>query len=149
MNIFSKIINVTKIKKLFFQYDWEIVEIQGATFKIVWGIWLMLPFSTFKDLAVYDALAKVAPESAWGFIVMTLGILHLMAISSGSIFWRRALILIACMFWIFIAMAFSISRIGSALIPLTIVIAFFMAVNYLRLGVPTIITKYKDRIFKI
>lgn len=134
---------ISKLRKLLFQYDWEIVEIQGAIFKIVWGIWLFLPFDTFTGLDVYDALRKVTNETTWGIFVIVLGLIHLWAISSGVIKYRRTMIFVAFLFWIFISVVFGVSRIGSALIPLTIVIAFFLAVNYLRLGIPTLFSRYR------
>lgn len=123
---------------MIFKYDWDIVEIEGAIFKIVWGIWLLLPFETFDGQEVYTALKSIAPETLWGALVLGLGLGHLIAIAYGTAKWRRHFILAACMFWIFISVTFSISRIGSALIPLTIVITFFLSINYLRLGLPNI-----------
>ncbi len=125
---------------MIFHYDWEIVEIQGAIFKIVWGGWLLLPFSTFKGQAVYDALGSITSESVWGLFVLLLGFGHLVAIAYGTTNIRRHFIFVACAFWVFISVIFGMSRVGSALITLPIVIAFFLAINYLRLGtnIPTL-----------
>lgn len=135
---------LSKIRKLLFQYDWEIVEIQGAIFKIVWGIWLFLPFDTFGGQPVYDSLSKITNETTWGFFIIVLGLIHLWAISSGIVKYRRVMIFVAFMFWVFISVVFGVSRIGSALIPLTAVIAFFLAVNYIRLGISSLFTRYRS-----
>lgn len=137
---------VKQIRRLVFSYDWEIVEVQGALFKIIWGIWLLLPFNTFQGLDVYSVLAGVMNETAWAVVLLFLGSLHFLTITTGSIKWRRVMIFVACMFWIFISIVFGLARIGSALIPITFVIAFFLAINYIRLGVPVVDKGRTDRV---
>lgn len=136
----------SKLRRMIFNYDWEIVEIQGSIFKIVWGFWLLLPFNTFLGQPVYDALASLTNEVGWGLFVFILGLCHLLTIAYGTVKWRRAFILVACMFWMFLSVIFGITRTGSALIPLTIVITFFLAINYLRLGLPNVPSFLKRRL---
>lgn len=131
-----------KITKILFHYDWEIVEVIGASFKIVWGIWLLLPFQTFYGTVVYDALSTVTTEKGWGLFILILGSIHLAAIINGVIKYRRFMLMIGCMFWVFITVVFAITRIGSGLVPMTMVLSFFLAVNYLRLGIPDLFSRF-------
>lgn len=128
-----------KIFRAIFHYDWEVVEIQGAFFKMAWGVWIFLPWTTFGPTG-YNGLANVMSETEWGILVMALGVIHFWAILSHKVWFRRLMIFVAFMFWIFMAVVFALSRIGNLSTPLMFVIAFFLAVNYLRLSMPQLFT---------
>lgn len=124
--------NMTKrLIKLLFGYDWEVIEIQGAVFKITWGIWLLLPFDTFRAIEGYYA---VGLENAWGWGLLILGLIHFGAILSNKITLRRWITFIALMFWIFTVVLIYQQSHTAALLPMFVVIALFMGINFLRLG---------------
>lgn len=122
----------TFVVNFFFNYNWEIVEIEGAIFKISWGIWLLLPFQTFKSIQGY---AGIATENYWGWGLLLLGTIHLLSIASGRLFIRRWITFIAFLFWIFTVVLIWSQAPTAALLPLFSVIAFFMGLNFLRLGI--------------
>lgn len=118
--------------KMFFLYNWEIVEVQGALFKIGWGIWLLLPFPTFTSIQGYTA---VTTENYWGWGLLILGSIHLAAIAYNRLPIRRWITFIAFIFWIFTVVLIYSQAHRAALIPLFSIIALFMGLNFLRLGV--------------
>lgn len=126
-----------RLKRFLFTYDWEVVEIQCASFKIAWGAWLLLPFQTFGGQS-YRGLASIAPEVAWGIIILVIGLLHMKAVLGKSMAFRKIMIFIGFCFWLFMALIFALNRIESLMIPILFVIDFFLAMNYLRLSVPNI-----------
>lgn len=129
-----------QLKRLIFNYDWEVVEIEGAVFKVLWGFWILLPWNSFGNFPtnVFAVFGKLGPEWVIGLGVMLLGLAHLYAIGFARRPTRRNFILVAFMFWLFTSVCFGMARIGSAMIPFTLVICFFLAVNYFRLGIPVI-----------
>src|SRR3982750_520621 len=96
----------SKLKRMLFNYDWEIVEIQGSMFKIFWGIWLMIPFNTFAGSPSYAPLETIANEFTWGLVIFILGSLHLISMAYGNRKIRRHLIMLACGFWVFMSAIF-------------------------------------------
>lgn len=117
--------------KLIFSYDWEIVEVQGALFKITWGLWLLLPFNVFKAIEGYSAYGS---ENFYGALLLIMGIIHLVAIASHKVDIRRRITFMAFLFWLFsIIMVYTQSPTG-ALLPMFAVVAFFMGVNFIRLS---------------
>jgi len=123
-----------QLTKFLFSYDWEIIEIQGAIFKIAWGTWLLLPFDTFRQIQGYFA---VGIENMWGFGLLTLGLLHLTAVISKRLFFRRWLTFVAFLFWLFTLVLIYQQSPTAALLPMFGVIAIFMMINFLRLGIQT------------
>ena len=114
-----------------FSYDWEVVEVQGAMFKIAWGIWMMMPFPMFKTIEGYSAYGT---ENFYGAALLFMGVIHLIAIGSHKIDIRRRITFLAFLFWFFsIIMVYTQSH-TSAILPLFVVVAFFMGVNFIRLS---------------
>ena len=131
-----------KFRQLLFNYDWEVVELQGAVLMVVWGIWLALPFSTFASTtasaSAYSGLSQFASELIWAIFFLVFGVAQIWSITTGNVKMRRLLIFAACLFWIYVSITVGISRPSAGLIPFTAVTSFFLAVNYLRLGIPII-----------
>lgn len=140
-------IKVSKFTRLLFHYNWEVVEIIGGISKILCGIWLMLPFSTFYGTPIYTSMASVLPEWSWGLAMVIIGAIHLYILGySNSLTLRTRMALFAIMFWIFLAIIFAIGRVGSLLVPLTAIFPVFLTINYLRLKVPYILSRYTGHI---
>lgn len=118
-----------RLIKLLFGYDWEIVEILGAFFKIAWGVQLLLPVSgtgtkSFQIIPNYQLIAS-------GLIVI--GLIHFYIIFSNKLEARRWITLFAVAFWIF-TVVFIYLKTGIPSLTL-IVIAGFMTINFWRLGI--------------
>lgn len=122
----------SKFIKILFSYDWEVIEIQGAVFKIVWGLWLLMPFDTFRAIKGYYA---VGLENYWGWGLLILGMIHLYSIFSRKLLFRRWITFVAFTFWIFTIVLIWEQAHTSALLPFFAIIAFFMGLNFLRLGI--------------
>ncbi len=122
---------IRKLKIFILTYDWEVVEIQGALFKISWGIWLLMPFPTFKAISGYNA---VGTENYWGVGLLVYGMLHFLAIMSSNRFARRWLTFGSFLFWVFTCILIYQQAPTAALLPLFAVIAFFMGLNFIRIG---------------
>lgn len=115
-----------------FTYDWEVVEIMGATIKIGMGFWLLLPFQSFKN---GGGITSVGAENIWGWALLILGVTHMVAIRAGRIKYRRIMTFIAFLFWLFTILITIQATITSPLIPFYGTIAFFMAMNFIRISV--------------
>lgn len=122
---------VSNIRRLFFGYDWDIVEIEGALFKLTWGLWMLLPFPVFKSVSVYS---QIASENTWGVSLAALGVIHLYAVINNKIWLRRVMCFIAFSFWLFTIILIYIQAPTASLLPTFSIIAFFMAMNFVRLG---------------
>ncbi len=120
------------IRRLLFSYDWDIVEIEGAMFKLSWGLWMLLPFPVFRTVSAYTL---IAPENIWGIFLVIFGAFHMYAVFTRQLNWRRLMSFISFFFWLFSAILLLIQAPTAALIPTFVIIAFFMGVNYIRLGV--------------
>lgn len=48
------------------------ISIMGV-YTFVWGLWLVLPWSTFNHGPMYEMMATLAPEITWGLVAMTIG----------------------------------------------------------------------------
>lgn len=117
-------------KRFLFSYDWEIVEVQGAVFKVIWGIWLLSPFQTFRTISGYN---QIASENTWGWSLLILGLIHLLAVLSRYRKLRITMCMIAFLFWTFTVVLVVQQLWTSAIVPMFSVIAFFMGLNFTRL----------------
>jgi hypothetical protein len=124
---------LNRLKILLLSYDWEIIEVQGAVFKTAWGFWLLLPFPVFRAISGYNAAGK---ENIWGWGLFALGVFHLYAIFSNKLKLRRWVTFVAFLFWIFTVILILQQSKTSVLIPMFSIIAFFMGLNFVRMGTP-------------
>lgn len=122
-----------KIKALFFNYDWEIVEIQGATFKILWALFLLMPFPAFKTISGY---ASIGTENYWGSGLLIIGVLHMYSILIHKRWMRKLMTFISSLLWLFITFIVWQEAHTSALLVFFLTIGFFMFLNFLRLSIP-------------
>lgn len=56
--------------------QWQ--EVNLATMTIVWGLFLLLPFAAFQTSVGYRTMARLAPEEAWGIVLIGIGGLALL-----------------------------------------------------------------------
>ncbi len=123
---------ISRLKKFIFSYDWEIVEIQGAITKVLWAVWLLMPFPAFRTVSGYTA---VASENVWGIGLLVLGSLHLFSVLSHYRGMRKLMTFVAFLFWLFTITLVWLQSHTSPLIVFFFVIAIFMFFNFLRLWV--------------
>lgn len=121
------------LKRFIFTYDWEVVEIQGAVTKMLWGLWLLMPFQTFRAIEGYAAVGK---ENTWGWGLLIFGSIHFVAIASGRRRPRQVLTFIAFLFWLFTVLLIYQQSHTAGVLPFFIVMAFFMGVNFIRITNP-------------
>lgn len=117
--------------RLLFSYDWDVVEVEGALFKLSWGLWMLLPFPVFRTVSMYSL---IAPENVWGIFLILFGTIHLYAVGTQNLHWRRVMSLVSFFFWLFSVILLFLQAPTAALIPTFAIIAFFMGVNFIRLN---------------
>lgn len=67
----------------------ESVEKLLAVQAVIFGGWLLMPWSSFESIVgIYDSLALV-PESVWGAVFAVQGAFHLRAIDRRDLRWRQ------------------------------------------------------------
>jgi hypothetical protein len=52
------------------------ISIMGA-YSFLWGLWLILPWSTFDRSPMYEMMNNLAPETIWGIAAMSIGMIML------------------------------------------------------------------------
>lgn len=120
------------LKRFIFTYDWEVIEIEAAIFKIMWGFWFLLPFPFFSSIRGYTG---VAPEDVWGFSLLALGSAHLWAISAHRKIFRKWATFLSFLFWLFSTILIWLQVPEGAIIPLLMVITIFVLFNFIRLSI--------------
>jgi hypothetical protein len=92
-------------------YAFSIYHLSLLTF--LWGIWLILPFGTFTNVASYEALAKLGSEFAFGVIAAGIAIakIHFLILKK-----RISLALLCLMngyLWILVGFSFFAANISN------------------------------------
>ena len=87
------------------EHDTEPVELSGGALKVLLGCWLLLPLDSFGSSPTFAAL-DVIPEAALGFLLLGVGIGHLLALRDGYVPWRRMASLIGFLVWFTFAATF-------------------------------------------
>jgi len=80
------------------------LEVQGALFLTLTGLWYLMPYSTFTTSPVYTLLAKIVPENIWGSVFLGLGISYIAAI----LLWKPIIRRVAAFFASLLLMFFSV-----------------------------------------
>ncbi len=123
---------IERIKQLIFGTHTDFFELFNALLLIVWGVWLILPFETFKTTKAFTVLDTYTHEVVFGFIPLLIGLYILYTLVTLRIARRRYGILTASAFWIFISIIIGSSNITSTGVPIYAFIAIFSAISYLR-----------------
>jgi hypothetical protein len=86
--------------KILIDHDTEPTELFSGVTKILLGLFLIAPWSTFASAPkLYGDMAGV-PESAWGALLVAVGVGHLFALRDGQIGWRRAAAFVSFLVWV-------------------------------------------------
>ncbi len=123
---------IERTKQLIFGTHTDFFELFNALLLIAWGIWLVLPFETFRTTKAFSVLDAYTNELTFGFIPLLIGLYILYTLIMLRIARRRYGILAASAFWIFIAIVIGASNITSTGVAVYGLIAIFSAISYLR-----------------
>lgn len=115
------------------EHDTEPTELWGAFGLILYGAWLMLPFSTFGMSQVYADLA-ILPEWSWGLAFSIVGLACLVALRNGHRAWRRFAAIMAFLTWFMLGAVFLHGAPTSAGALVFLTFAASTGWTYIRLG---------------
>lgn len=90
--------------KILAEHDTEPSELCSAATKIVLGVQLLFPTSTFQGRAFDDL--RAVPEWALGLILFTIGTAHAYALRDGSVKWRKSATWLGGAIWFLFAITF-------------------------------------------
>ena len=84
----------------------------SAIMKMGWGLWLLIPFfDTFESGKVFMIMQKIAPESVWGIVIVSIAALHFYYLRYRKFYLVSKLL--SAGIWICIATAFALANINS------------------------------------
>lgn len=103
-----------------------------AMLLVLWGVWLLLPFNTFTETSIWQAMAPIAGENVWGLVFLGLGLAEIATLYWHLLTWHNALMLVNFSLWSFISAGFWFSLPTSVAPPTYSLVALFAAWVYLR-----------------
>lgn len=95
---------------LIFLRDADFVEVSSGLLMFGWGLQLMLPWSTFTSAIGYQAMSALAPEAAWGGLLLWVGFTQVGSYLLNHWRVRIASSLGAVMLWAFLGVLFGLSN---------------------------------------
>jgi hypothetical protein len=106
------------IGAMFRERKLESVETLLALQEVIFGLWLLAPWSSFGSISgVYDSLALV-PEGVWGAVFALQGAVHLRAIDRRDLAWRRRFTSGLVLLWGMVLMGFLSTAPASTATPM-------------------------------
>jgi hypothetical protein len=75
------------------------LQIILSTGALLWGVWLIVPLQTFAT-STFAALARLAPEGAWGSAVVLLALGSLYTTVRRNYTWQKCALLALTAWWI-------------------------------------------------
>jgi hypothetical protein len=94
------------------QADPRPLEFLLAIQSILYGSWLLLPFDTFGSAITFSIMRQIMPECFWGVVILAIGIIQLVGLTTDQLIARRVLASLDLMTWLTIDVALWLS--GSA-----------------------------------
>lgn len=89
-----------------------------GAWNVIWGTWLIIPWSDAFNNSIYGAMVFLAPESVWGALLIAAGSGQIFHAFRRKIGWAATLTsMLSCFLWGFIFAAFLISAPYSTAIP--------------------------------
>lgn len=85
------------------------LEIVVSVQSILWGIWMMLPISTFDSSKVFDVMRFWASENVWGAVICILGLVMLYTTHTGNRIRRKRIAVLSFFMWLMIDTAIWLS----------------------------------------
>lgn len=108
-------------------------------YMLIWGVALLMPWTTFTAFSVYGPMSQIAPEWVWGLLIVLVGSVQVLAPTQKHrtcMCWVHA---IAGTIWTFWALFFLMGSGGvSAAAPGFLVLALGSALCYLRARGPVV-----------
>lgn len=98
-----------KIRTFFVHPTADFYPIMYGVLILLWGVWLLLPFSTFHSVSTFAVLAKIGPEWVWGTLAVAIGAIQILLIMVSRKLERTAALL-QFYFWAFIAITIGLSN---------------------------------------
>lgn len=83
----------------------EVVDLFLAWVMFAWGLWVMLPFNTFR-IESFREFAAYFPEPVWGVVYMLAGLAGIIGVLTYNYSIRRIHSVVAIFLWLFICVAF-------------------------------------------
>lgn len=97
---------------LLFEAHTTVLELALSLEMLVVGLWFLDPFyDTFGASVSYEMMGRIAPENAWGILLVLVSSLHLYALVAQLSFARRLWLSLTTFLWVFIAFSFLISNV--------------------------------------
>lgn len=95
---------LTRVWLLLRDYDFEFSELITGLVSFFWGLSLLNPaWNSFDTTPIYRLMAQVAPEEAWGTVLLSLGTLQLVALLAEWWSVRRVVAMWGCGLWAFVS----------------------------------------------
>ena len=94
---------IARMRMLLVKKDVELVEIVTGGIGASWGLWLLMPWTTFGSSPSFRAMASTAPEWLWGIVILIAGGLQLAGLGRDHFKMRRAGALAMAAVWVFVS----------------------------------------------
>lgn len=80
--------------------DTEPSELLTGAF-LIWllGLWMFLPYDTFRSSPTFAMIGYLAPEALWAVLFLSFGALQMIILRQGSRYWRGVMSFLGCMLW--------------------------------------------------
>jgi hypothetical protein len=114
------------------QVKYRIFEIVVAMEAILWGLWIGNPhWDAFSTSSAYTWMEHLAPEWLWGYGIMALGVVQLIAVLwLRSIKLRTLMALLGIFTWMMVVVAFGLGNWQSTAVVVYSVFAIIQAIIY-------------------
>ena len=110
------------------------IEIILAFHSTTLGLYLLLPFDTFGSSPSFAIMAAIAPEWAWGSVILACGLGLLAAMWIGSVHWRLRILILLAHLWLIIAVAVAVANYRSSGVISYVFFCIIYIATYLRLA---------------
>lgn len=125
----------TRLRTLFFDYDFEFSEFFVGLFTLLWGLWLLNPLlDTFTSSPSFRAMLELGPEWVWGLVTATIGGLQLAALIADRPQARKHLAMLLVLLWMFVSGTFAYANVATTAAIAYPMIAFCAAWVRVRLA---------------
>lgn len=110
------------------------LDVWLACYALVYGVWLLLPMSSFGTTPAFAGLRQIASEEIWGAVIALSGLLKLAAIWRGGTRPRELALGWLMLLWAFLAWSAVLSNLGSTAVPTYALAALGSGFCYVRLS---------------
>lgn len=90
--------------------DPALTQLACAAITAAWGLFLILPITSWGHSIIYRPLLRIMPEGAWGALFLLTGAAHLAATLTEHARWRRRFSYIGVIQWSVITVLFFVGQ---------------------------------------